>query len=122
MTWSSQSRIFLAVLVGLLTTGLVLFGGTVFRIQARNPGIFFVEAILEGLVTGTLFYLWRRAEAYARIERSRNPRIREYLQLIIFRCGDDPNVLNNVQKILQLLDIGPGRDRNKSRKKFQDAA
>jgi hypothetical protein len=111
----ADPRIFSAVLVGLFITAMALGGGALFGLEARNPFYFVAEGFSEGAVIGTLFYLWRRqislrtleGEAYARMQTFRNQQIRDHLQMIALRCGDDPLIIRNVREITRLLEVNP---------------
>jgi hypothetical protein len=118
----ADPRIFSAVLVGRFITGMALGGGALFGLEARNPYYFVAEGFSEGAVIGALFYLWRRqislrtleGEAYARMQTFRNQQIRDHLQMIALRCGDDPLIIRNVQEITRLLELSSAPPRKEN--------
>ena len=111
-TWK-QTSAWIALLVGIFVVVLSFTGMLVFGVRAQRPGYGIVEILLEGVITGVLFYLWRQqatlrrreALAISKMLEARNSYIREQLQLISLRHGDDPTILRSVSQIVQSLEI-----------------
>ena len=111
-TWKRTSA-WMAILVGMFVVLLSFMGMLVFGVRAQQPGYGIVEIMLEGVITGALFYLWRQQATLRRREvlaismmlEARNSYIREQLQLISLRHGDDPSILRSVSQIVQSLEI-----------------
>ena len=103
----------MAILVGIFVVLLSFTGMLIFGVRAQQPGYGIVEIMLEGLITGVLFYLWRQQATLRRREvlviskmlEARNSYIREQLQLISLRHGSDPNIVRSVSQIVQSLEI-----------------
>jgi hypothetical protein len=108
-----QSSAWMAVLVAMFVVLLSFTGMLVFGVRAQQPGYGIVEILLEGAIVGVLFYLWRQqatlrrreALAISKMLEARNTYIREQLQLISLRHGDDPSILRGVSQIVQSLEI-----------------
>jgi hypothetical protein len=111
-TWK-QTSAWMAVLAGMFVVVLSLTGMMVFNVRARRPGFGLVEIMLEGVIIGVLFYLWRQQAtlrqrevlAISKMLEARNKYIREQLQLISLRYGNDPSILRSVSQIVQSLEI-----------------
>jgi hypothetical protein len=111
-TWK-QTSAWMAVLVGMFVVLLSFTGMLVFGVRSQRPGYGIVEIMLEGIFTGALFYLWRQQATLRRREvlaiskmlEARNGYIREQLQLISLRYGNDPSILRSVSQIVQFLEI-----------------
>lgn len=111
-TWK-QTSAWMAALVGIFIVLLSFMGMLVFNVRAQRPGFGIVEITLEGAIAGALFYLWRqqvtqrRREvlAISRMLEARNGYIREQLQLISLRYGNDPAIAHSVSQIVHSLEI-----------------
>jgi hypothetical protein len=111
-TWK-QTSAWMAALVGVFIVLLSFMGMLVFDVRAQRPGYGIVEITLEGAIAGALFYLWRqqvtqrRREvlAISRMLEARNGYIREQLQLISLRYGNDPAIVHSVSQIVHSLEI-----------------
>ena len=111
-TWK-QTSAWMAVLVGMFVVLLSFTGMLIFGVRAQRPGYGIVAVMLEGAITGVLFYLWRQQATLRRREvlaiskmlESRNEYIREQLQLITLRYGNDPTILGSVRQIVQSLEM-----------------
>ena len=111
-TWK-QTSAWMAVLVGTFEVLLSFTGMAVFGVRARRPGYGLVAIVLEGVITGVLFYLWRQQAtlrqrevvAISKMLEARNGYIRDQLQLISLRYGNDPTILRSVSQIVQSLEI-----------------
>jgi len=116
-----QTSAWMAVLVAMFVVLLSFTGMLLFNVRAQHSGSGIVEILLEGAIVGALFYLWRQqatlrrreALAISKILEARNGYIREQLQLISLRYGNDPSILRGVSQIVQSLEIKlPGETKN----------
>jgi hypothetical protein len=111
-TWK-QTSAWMAVLVGMFVVLLSFTGMLIFGVRSQRPGYGIVEILLEGVIIGVLFYLWRQqvtlrrreALAISKMLEARNGYIREQLQLISLRHGNDPSIMRSVSQIAQSLEI-----------------
>ena len=108
-----QTSAWMAVLVGMFVVLLSLTGMLIFGVRAQRPGYGIVAVMVEGAITGVFFYLWRQQATLRRREvlalskmlESRNEYIREQLQLISLRYGNDSIILGSIRQIAQSLEI-----------------
>lgn len=111
-TWTRTS-VWMAVLIGMYVVLLSFTGMLVFSVRAERPGMGIVAVVLQGTITGLLFYRLRQQATLRRREvlamskmlETRNEYIREQLQLISLRHGNDATILRCVNQIVQSLEI-----------------
>src|SRR5262245_54153493 len=111
-TWTRTS-VWMAVLIGMYVVLLSFTGMLVFNVRAERPGMGIVAVVLQGTISGLLFYRLRQQATLRRREvlamskmlETRNEYIRKQLQLISLRHGHDAAILRCVNQIVQSLEV-----------------
>jgi len=103
----------MALLIGLFILVLRLITMTVFQVRSISFGYGILASMVDAIVTGYVFYLWRmqvtlrrrEAVAFAKLIQERNEFIRDRLQTLSLRYGEDVAVRKSLYEILESLEL-----------------